>query len=177
MPKSLRRTESFDHKGKWVNDLGRPASQSLSRTRRVVLTTRHMLFHLYMESLETLLQHGDFTLITMTLMDKTKMKYEELKDKVKFTTGNGNKTQESEGNVVALRAVVTKFNRRDTVSNRNGSPRRDDYTQHRLSRLLLDAYLRLVHSPGLCITNLGNDFGLRDLQINHRSFLQLLWSN
>jgi hypothetical protein len=84
-----------------------------------------------MENLETLLQHGDITLITMTIMDKTKMKYEELKDKAKFTAGNGSNSQESEGNVVALRAEVTKFNRRDTVSNRNGSSRREDYTQHR----------------------------------------------
>jgi hypothetical protein len=54
-------------------------------------------------------------------MDKAETKYEELKDKVKFTKENGQGNKEGEGLIMALKAEIAKLKRRDAASSIKGS--------------------------------------------------------
>jgi hypothetical protein len=90
--------------------------------------------HRYIEHLENRHNDGDITLSTKSLMDKAETKYEELKDKVKFThndnsMGMGNK--ESEGEIMALKAEIEKLKRRDLASGIRGPLRGNDQNHHR----------------------------------------------
>jgi hypothetical protein len=69
-------------------------------------------FYRYIESLENKYIDGDITLTTKVLMDKAELKYEELKDKMKFTAANDKSPKANEGDIVALRAETVSKQRR-----------------------------------------------------------------
>lgn len=86
-------------------------------------------FYRYIEGLENKHNDRDITLTTKMLMDKAETKYEELKDKAKFTSGPGKGLMDNESDVVALRAEIAELKGLVAVSKKHGTPPEKSYSR------------------------------------------------
>jgi hypothetical protein len=102
------------------------AAEDLDLTPQLLVTymacgTNETPFYRYIESLENKNNDGDIDLTTKLLMDKAETKYEELKDKNKFSTRSTNFLEKGD-EIVAMQSQIAELKKRGNprASRRSG---------------------------------------------------------